>query len=216
MSDPFESYFTEYDEWYDSEKGKIIYENEAKCIKKLLCSCEDRILEVGTGTGRFAVLAKNVTGVDKAFSPLKMAKLRGVPVVRAKAEVLPFRDKTFSCVVFIVTLPFVDDISLALNEAKRVLKDNGSIIVGDIFLDSYLGKLYEEKKKQGHPFYRFAKFYHFTEFQKILSQCGLKTEKVFGTLKNISFQSPEPEEPEEIEKNFKELPGFVCMEIKKW
>ncbi|MGC8795706.1 class I SAM-dependent methyltransferase [Thermodesulfovibrio sp.] len=217
MSNPFESYVTEYDKWYDSEKGKIIYENEAKCIQKFLGSCKDRILEVGVGTGRFAVLSKNVTGVDKAFSPLKIAKLRGIPVARAKAEVLPFRDKTFSCVMFIVTLPFVENVFLALNEAKRVLKDNGSIIVGEIFLDSYLGKLYEEKKRQGHPFYRFAKFYHFTEFQEILSQCCLKTEKVFGTLKNFSFQNPEPEEPEEIDiKNFEELPGFVCMEIKKW
>ncbi|GAB5046970.1 class I SAM-dependent methyltransferase [Thermodesulfovibrio sp. TK110] len=216
MFDPFESYVTEYDQWYESEKGKTIYENELKCIKKLLDSCKDRILEVGVGTGRFAVLSEKFIGVDKAFSPLKIAKLRGIPVVRAKAEFLPFRDKTFSCVMFIVTLPFVEDIFLTMNEAKRVLKDEGSIIVGEIFLDSHLGRLYEEKKKQGHLFYRFAKFYHFKEFQQILSQCGLKIKKLFGTLKNISSQNSEPEEPEEIAKNFKELPGFVCMEIKKW
>lgn len=217
MSDPFESCAAEYDRWYDSEKGKIIYENEAKCIKKLLGSCKDRILEVGVGTGRFAVLSKNVFGVDRAFSPLEIAKQRGIPVVQAKAESLPFRDKTFSCVMFIVTLPFVENIYLTLKEAKRVLEDEGRIIVGEVFLDSKLGSVYEEKKTRGHPFYRLAKFYSFTEFQKILYQCGLKSEKVFGTLKEYPFQNPECEEPEEIDmKNFSDLPGFVCMEIKKW
>lgn len=217
MSDPFESCAAEYDRWYDSEKGKTIYENEAKCIKKLLGSCKDRILEVGVGTGRFAVLSKNVFGVDRAFSPLEIAKQRGIPVVQAKAESLPFRDKTFSCVMFIVTLPFVENIYLTLKEAKRVLEDEGSIIVGEVFLDSKLGSVYEEKKTRGHPFYRLAKFYSFTEFQKILSQCGLKFEKVFGTLRDYPFQSPMREEAEEIDmKNLSDLPGFVCMEIKKW
>lgn len=209
---PFEILAEQYDSWYNSEKGKILYENEKKCVEKLLGDCNE-VLEVGVGTGRFALLDVRVVGVDIAFAPLKIAKARGIPVVQAAAEALPFRENSIPCVMFIVSFSFIKNKARALSEAKRVLKTNGKIIICDVLKNSEWGCLYEEKKRQGHPFYSNANFYSFKELEEIISDCGLKITKIFGTLKKSPFEEPSPEEPVEI-KSFDQLPGFVCIELK--
>lgn len=214
IDEPFESYATQYDAWYDSERGKILYENEKKCLKKLINDCNGKVLEVGVGTGRFAVFAEEAFGVDVAEAPLRIAKLRGIRVIKAKAEELPFRDKVFSCVMLIVTLCFVKDPLLALKEAKRVLKEEGKVIIGDVFLDSEWGKLYAQKKKEGHLFYKLANFYSFEDFKKIVNSAELRIKRVFGTLKKSPFDEPSPEESEVVTEEVSSY-GFVCVELTK-
>jgi len=210
---PFNIFAKEYDAWYDSQEGKIFYENEKKCIKKLLNNCE-RVLEVGVGTGRFAVLSDQAVGIDVAFAPLRIAKKRGISVIQAKAEKLPFKDKSFQCVMFIISLSFIKDIVNALLEAKRILKEDGKMIICDVFKESELGKFYEEKKRKGHPFYSHATFYEFSEFKEIIEKCGLSIKKIYGTLKKSPIEPSELESPVEVE-NFEQLPGFVCIEVSK-
>lgn len=210
---PFDFFAKEYDAWYDSQEGKIFYENEKKCIAKLLNNCGE-VLEVGVGTARFAVLADQAVGIDIAFTPLKIAQKRGIPVIQAKAEELPFRDKSFQCVMFIISLSFIKDIVNALLEAKRILKEDGKMIICDVFKESELGKFYEEKKRKGHPFYSHATFYEFSEFKEIIGESGLSIKKVYGNLKKSPLEAPELESPIEIE-NFEQLPGFVCIEVSK-
>ncbi len=213
---PFSAFAERYDAWYDSEEGKILYENEKKCVENLFKGCK-KVLEVGVGTGRFSILTNQAIGVDIAFPPLKIAKKRGVLAIQARAERLPFKDEIFDCVMFIVTLSFVKDIVKALLEAKRVLKKNGKIIICEVFKESELGKLYEEKKKKGHPFYSHAIFYSFSEFKKILENCGLKINSIYGTLVNYPCEPPKLESPVKISvetSNFNKLPGFVCLEVR--
>lgn len=214
IDEPFESYATQYDAWYDSERGKILYENEKRCLKNLIKDCNGKVLEVGVGTGRFAVLAQDVFGVDIAESPLRIAKSRGIRVIKAKAEELPFRENTFSCVMLIVTICFVDNPCSVLEEARRILKEDGKIIIGAVFLDSPWGKFYEQKKKEGHIFYKLANFYSFEDFKKIVNSAGLRIKKVLGTLKNSPFEEPFPEEPEAIADEVSSY-GFVCLELTK-
>ncbi|GLI52772.1 class I SAM-dependent methyltransferase [Thermodesulfovibrio yellowstonii] len=214
IDEPFENYATQYDAWYDSERGKIVYENEKRCLKRIINDCKGKVLEVGVGTGRFAVIAEEAFGVDVARAPLRIAKSRGIKVIQAKAEELPFRDKAFCCVMFIVTLCFVKKPLLALSEANRVLKDKGKIIIGDVFLDSEWGRFYEQKKREGHVFYRFAKFYSFEDFRKIVNSAGLRIKRVFGSLKKSPFEEPSPEEPEAVSYEVSSY-GFLCVELTK-
>ncbi|QER41644.1 methyltransferase domain-containing protein [Thermodesulfobacterium sp. TA1] len=215
-SSPYEVFVKKYDAWYDSEEGKILYENEKKCIEPLIKSC-DKVLEVGVGTGRFALLAKHAVGIDIAFFPLKMAKKRGVWVIQAKAEELPFKDKSFECVMFVLSLSFIKDGFKSLLEAKRVLKEQGKIIICEVFKGSKLGKVYEEKKQKGHPFYSHANFYDFIEFKKMLEACGLRIAKAYGTLVNYPCKPVRLEDPSEISFDTQvlaQLPGFVCLEVR--
>lgn len=211
----FEKYANDYDAWYDSQKGKILYENEKKCVSKLIDECHGRILEIGVGTGRFAVLTSEAFGVDIARSPLKLARSRGIKVIQARAEELPFKDKSFFCVMLIVTLCFVNDALIVLKEAKRVLKDEGKIIIGTVFLDSEWGKFYEQKKKKGHHIYKFANFYTFEDFKKMVDLAGLNIKKIFGTLKKSPFDEQNVEKPELIIDDKNIFHGFICLELTK-
>lgn len=214
IDEPFESYANQYDAWYDSDRGKILYENEKRCLKNLIKDCNGRVLEVGAGTGRFAVLAQDVVGVDITESPLRIAKSRGIRVIKAKAEELPFRENVFSCVMLIVTICFVDNPRSVLEEARRILKEDGKIIIGAVFLDSEWGKFYEQKKKEGHIFYKLATFYSFEDFKKIVNSAGLRIKRVLGTLKKSPFEEPFSEEAEAIGDELSSY-GFVCVELTK-
>ena len=201
-----------YDAWYDSEEGKPLYESELLCLKPLIDVSFSPILEVGVGTGRFAKCFPGTIGVDPAFNALKLAQQRGIQVVQAIGEMLPFKNVTFRCVLLMVTLCFVQNPLDVLKEAKRVLKRNGSIIIGLVPKDSPWGIFYETKKKQGHPFYSHARFYSRKDLEKMLHKCEMKILKIRSTLLQRPQENPHVETP--IDGFFEEA-GFICIKAKK-
>ncbi len=100
-----------------------------------------RALDVGTGTGQFAVyLAKNgfqVTGVDLSDEMIACAKANArreglnIDFKVGDAEHLGFADNSFDVIVsrnLLWTLPYPEK---ALTEWKRVLKPGGRLVVSD-------------------------------------------------------------------------------------
>lgn len=212
MKSIFDISTEKYDAWYDSEDGRPLYESELLCLKPFIEYATSPILEIGVGTGRFAECFPEVIGIDPAFNALKFAQKRGVEVVQAIGERLPFIDEAFGCIMLIVTLCFVQSPIDVLREGKRVLKRNGCIVIGLVPKDSPWGAFYEEKKRQGHPFYSSARFYSFEDIERMLQNGGLKITRVRSTL----FQRPE--EPRRIENPVEEYikeAGFLCIEVKK-
>jgi SAM-dependent methyltransferase len=201
-----------YDAWYDSEDGRPLYESELKCLRPMVESSPGPILEIGVGTGRFAMHFPDVTGIDPSPNALRMAKTRGVKTVPGYGENLPFEDGSFGCILIIVTLCFVDRPLHVLREAKRVLKKDGSIIIGLVPGDSAWGAFYEEKKRAGHPFYSNARFYTLKDVEDMLQTTGLKIAKIGSTL----LQKPdEPRRAEEPAECYVKGAGFLCIEAKK-
>lgn len=158
----FESNAERYDRWY--EKNRELYEMELSVIPK----SESPSLEVGVGTGRFAVIGIDV-GVDTSSAMLKIAKRRGVECIRADAGHLPFRDCVFKSVYLIFTLCFLDEPVEALSEVKRVLRGDGFFVVCIIPRNSGLGEEYAGKDS---PFYRVARFYTEDEVVNMLRNAG--------------------------------------------
>jgi hypothetical protein len=71
-------------------------------------------------------------------------------------------------------------------------------------------------KKKRYPFYSYATSFSFTEFKKILENCGLKVNNIYETLVNYPCQPPNLESPIKIYLEnlyFNKLPGFVCLEM---
>lgn len=170
----FEGKAEKYDEWYD--KNKETFEKEVKCIENLI---EGRdIAEIGVGTGRFAEKLGVEVGVDASLDMLKAARRRKIEVVRGDAHNLPFKNSTFDCLLFIVTLCFLDDPEKALKEAYRILRLNGCLIAAIVPANSELGKKYIEMKKHGHEFYSKAKFYTVAEIKEMLEKVGFKVIKL--------------------------------------
>jgi ubiquinone/menaquinone biosynthesis C-methylase UbiE len=91
-----------------------------------------RVLEIGCGTGRNLpryAPGTSLVAVDPRPENLERARRRapGVPLVRARAEALPFREGAFDTVVASLVLCSVDDPARALAELRRVLAAGGSL-----------------------------------------------------------------------------------------
>jgi ubiquinone/menaquinone biosynthesis C-methylase UbiE len=97
----------------------------------LVKGARGRTLEVGCGTGRNLPLYEDalVIGLDPSPDALRAAKKRApkIPLVRASAEALPFRDGAFDTVVSGLVFCSVPDAARGLGEVKRVLSPSGEL-----------------------------------------------------------------------------------------
>jgi len=79
----------------------------------------DKILDVGCGTGLSFKFFNNIIGVDPSEEMIKQAEGN---VIKARAEQLPFNDKSFDFVLCVTAVHNFDDIEKGLKEIKRVGK----------------------------------------------------------------------------------------------
>jgi ubiquinone/menaquinone biosynthesis C-methylase UbiE len=190
----FDKYFEDYDQWY--EDNKLVYLSELEAFKKVI-PINKKGLEIGVGTGRFAEPLGIEYGVDPSENMLSIARKRGIKTFVGKGENLPFPDKEFDYVLLAITICFVENPDKVIEEARRVLKDNGKIIIGIVDRNSPLGEFYLEKKKEGHKFYKYATFYSTEEIIEMLKKHNFKDfifyQTIFGSIKDIK----EIEEPKE-------------------
>ncbi|MHB1850389.1 MAG: class I SAM-dependent methyltransferase, partial [Acidimicrobiales bacterium] len=186
----FENLAERYDAWYDTESGRVLFDLELGALRPLLAGTAGPRLEVGVGSGRFAAALGIDVGLDPAEVPLRLAKARGVRVLRGVGSQLPFRDNTFGAVALIVTLCFVENPAGVLAEVGRVLRPGGRLVVGLVPLDSAWGRSYAAKGRAGHPFYRHARFQTLAEHRRLLATAGLRGVEARSTL--LQAPSDEP------------------------
>jgi ubiquinone/menaquinone biosynthesis C-methylase UbiE len=198
----FDKNWERYDDWF--EKHKNSYSSELKALKKVIS--EGFGLEVGVGSGRFANPLDVKIGIDPSKNMLKLAKKRGIQAIQGVGEYSPFRNNIFDFVLIVVTLCFVEKPTLVLNEASRVLKKGGRLVVGEINKDSWLGKIYVAKRKKSE-FYKAAIFYSSIEIIELFSNVGIKYIGSYQTL----LQSPYVQEIEGEPEKGLDKGGFVVI-----
>ena len=189
---PFDNLASAYDAWFEDE-GKLIFAIEVEAFRKILPSLPEPWLEVGAGSGRFAKALKIKTGVDPSAKLSAIARRRGINVFPGRGEERLFDEETFGTVFLIVTLCFVDSPVAVLQEAHRILKPEGKVVLGLVLRDSPWGQYYLTKKNEGHRFYRYATFHSYQEVTQLLEQTCFAVEKVISTL----FQKPAKVETKE-------------------
>ncbi len=187
---PFEKYADQYEDWF--KRNHWVYQSELMAIKQKLPE-KGRGLEIGVGTGLFAKPLGIKIGVEPSKKMGALAKNRGIDVVDAKAEKLPFDDFQFDFTLMVTTICFVEDINKAFKEAFRVTNTNGSIIIGFVDKNSFLGKRYQETKNES-LFYEFAKFYSVEEIVFLLKNVGFQkfefSQTIFKDLNEINHEEP--------------------------
>ena len=103
---------------------------------------EANILDMGCGLGGFLSVCKenkiNAFGIDIDTRALEIARLRNdhdQRIILGNCENLPFATKSFDLIASLMVIEHIQDPILYLEEAFRVLKENGKLI---IFAPNYL------------------------------------------------------------------------------
>ena len=107
-----------YDELYSEEQ-----ENKLNIVKsKIKILKNDKILDIGCGTGISSQFENFIVGIDPSIGLLKInknkRKLLGI------AEKLPFKNHSFDFVISLTSIQNFDNVKEALKEIKRVGKSN--------------------------------------------------------------------------------------------
>lgn len=111
----------------------------------------ERALDIGAGSGRFAVPVSACSGegplvaaVDLHPDMVTLTRRRAagreavrVVAVAADAVALPFRDGVFDAAWAVSVLGQVSDLTTALAEARRVVRPGGRVVVGELFYDPH-------------------------------------------------------------------------------
>ena len=192
---PFDNLASEYDAWFDKD-GRLIFFIEVQAFKTLLPTLPRPWLEIGVGSGRFAQALGIETGIDPSTKLVRMARQRGINALQGWGEYNLFDVGTFRTVFLIVTLCFLGSPLDVLKKAKRVLTPDGKLVLGLVLKESPWGKFYQQKKDEGHRFYKYATFYSHNEVIRLLTQAGFVTERTISTL----FQKPEDVQNMEIHR----------------
>ena len=204
----FEDGAEEYDKWFD--ENRFAYKSEVLALGTFIPK-NSKGLEVGVGTGRFAVPMNIQIGVEPARAMADIARKRGIEVYEAKAEELPFDNASFDFILMATSICFLHNPMRALQESTRVIKSGGFIILGMIDRDSFLGKAYESKKKDS-KFYRYAHFYSVNHVLKWIRKLGYDHVRICQTI----FKNPEKITAIEPVKDGSGRGGFVVISaIKK-
>ncbi|MBN1514715.1 MAG: class I SAM-dependent methyltransferase [Phycisphaerae bacterium] len=213
MSHVFDPIAGAYDRWYDTTDGQAIFRAEATCLRSLCPRCEGRWLEVGVGTGRFASMLGIAEGVDPSPRMHAIAAGRGIRTGTAYAEKLPFTDGAFDGVLMSLTLCFVADPGQAIGECRRVLRPDGTLLVGTVPADGPWGRHYEAKKAAGHSIYAHAQFLTAHEIGVLIEEAGFERLAAASTL----FWGPDgpPETEPRVQAGIVPEAGFLSLLFRK-
>ena len=203
----FEEHPLQYEDWF--ERNRFAYESELQAIRGQLPET-GKGLEIGVGSGRFAAPLGIKIGVEPARKMRDLARKRGIEAIGGIAEALPFAGFQFDFALMVTTQCFLDDVEVALKEACRVIKANGSLIIGFIDKNSPLGKLYLKYRNES-IFYRIATFYSVDEVVYCLKKAGFRD---FGFTQTIFQPLKEIRDIEHIKKGYGEG-SFVVIRARK-
>ena len=147
-------------EYYEQFRPSLT-PDELAALRRLLGRGAGRCLDAGCGTGvataAVAELGWSVVGVDVSEDLLELARRRGLEVVRASANALPFGDASFDAAVSVWTHTDVDDFAAATTEVARVLQPGAPFVyVGGhpCFVGPHSLFLAAEGVPELHPGYR--------------------------------------------------------------
>jgi SAM-dependent methyltransferase len=132
-------------------------------VLRLLGYGPGRLVDIGCGTGAHtaAIAARgwSVTGVDISVDQLRLARARGVEVVRGDAAALPFENAQFDAAVSMWTHTDVDQFGVVLHEVARVLRPDAPFVylgAHPCFVGPHSRYVRAEGVPELHPGYRRA------------------------------------------------------------
>ena len=174
-----------FDRWSGSYErdplSRWIGKRQREALEALGLGTEDRLLDIGCGTGAAvraaAEVAERAVGVD--LSPKMLAEAReraagvkGVEFVEGDSEELPFEDGEFTAVLCTTSLHHYPRPDAAAREIARVLAPGGRAVIGDATSDALFTRGLDflcRKFEAGH-----VRFHSVEEVRRLLEDAGLE------------------------------------------
>ncbi len=207
LSTYYDSIAKEYDKLYYGNKLKWMREIENIVIENEIKN-DYLVLDIGCGTGEQLAKLNNAIGLDISLNMAKIAYNKTDKfVVVGDAENLPFKSKSFDCIIsFFGALNHVQ-LNRVLKEIKRVLKHDGILIftVANVYDIRWIfktlrkrgikstKKAIENKKGEiikfinGKRIKVKTKFYNLNDIENALHKYNFHINYTFGTNITNSF-----------------------------
>ena len=177
---PFDKLAEEYEAWF--VENKILFQSELLTLRQVV-PVNKKGVEIGIGSGIFAEPLGIRYGIDPSEKMLEFARKRGLEVQKGVAENLPYERESFDFAVFITSICFIDDPDRAIQEAFRILKNQGEIIIAILDKETRFGRFLERDKKKSQ-FYKYARFYSVPEVRELLEKNRFSVSQILQTLEN--------------------------------
>ena len=163
--------------FYDYTFGQVFRPGQKKLVSMMNCSENEKVLEIGIGTGtslKYYPPETFVTGIDispdmleKAKKNIKDLNLSKKNVLMMNGEQLNFEDNSFDKVVGMYVVSVTQNPDLLIKEMKRVCKPNGDIYLVNHFsfdTDSKIMKLIEKGLMPVSKYLGWRPYFPFSEF----------------------------------------------------
>jgi len=112
--------------------GAFVHGLAGGVLERLDAQPGEYILDLGCGDGqltqRIADTGAQVLGVDASLEMIAAARERGIEAEQARAEMLPFGDRTFDAVFSNAALHWVRGQDAMLDQVYRILKPGGRFV----------------------------------------------------------------------------------------
>lgn len=89
-----------------------------------------RTLDIGSGSSLIIQSLNDAVALDFSFDKMRFLRRYGIPLLRGTAFALPFRDRSFDCVISSEVIEHVAYDEVLFTEIKRVLKPGGMLVIG--------------------------------------------------------------------------------------
>jgi len=176
--------------FYESKFGKCLLEKETEYIYNEVKDCKT-ILDIGCGIGSFEqkLSELDITGLDISEEMLTEAKKRSEKYfVLGDAENLKFDDSSFDAVFYVATLEFITNYKKAIQEAWRVTRTNGKLLVIMLNPESHY---FLEQTADKDSYFRNVKHTNVKEIKDYISQfySVIKEEYFLGIMQKVIFET---------------------------
>ncbi|MGC9150716.1 MAG: methyltransferase domain-containing protein [Microbacter sp.] len=188
---PFDLHLDLYEAWF--EENRYAYLSEIEAIKKVW-QPQGNTMEIGVGSGLFALPLSVHHGIEPSLTMRQKAVERGIEAVNGVAESLPYDDASLDSVLMVTTICFVNDPLKTLQEAFRVLKSSGNLVIAFVDKDSPVGQQYLHHKEES-LFYKEATFFGVEEIRMLLQQAGFRVTATYQTIFKKLDQLTEIDKP---------------------
>ncbi|MDO9539438.1 MAG: class I SAM-dependent methyltransferase [Methanocalculus sp.] len=182
LQQAFEYNAGDYDRWFDDHPH--IYSAQLSMLRDAVPT-DGLGLEIGVGSGRFAAPLGISIGIDPSLALSARARARGVETVIGVGEHLPFRDNTCDAILMMTVICFLDDPFPVFQEAYRLLKPSGTLVLGFIERDGAIARKYQNDDVKGR-FLRSVTYYSIDDVTTFYRDAGFPEVSIAERVRGFS------------------------------